>query len=275
MPRTPTPRTRRCAGPRPGASSRLRGPARPCAQVREASSGKTWHLTAPRVTPAPLARDLSISQFIDLGCGLPPRWMGKAKGYDPGAPVYDAARLIHKAPRVVYVDNDPAVGGFARTMLDEHPTTATVDGDIREIDTLLNHPEIAGLDRSRRIAVLIHDLLPWMTDAQAHRVMAALREWLPPGSAISLTHATTEWAPSAMQELVDHYAEDGILYRPRSLDEITALLSPWDLLSPGIVPTGQWRGPGTQGEAHWEHSHAYAAGITNGTQESTSPTSAN
>ncbi|MCX4677633.1 SAM-dependent methyltransferase [Streptomyces sp. NBC_01433] len=220
----------------------------------------------PRVVHT-LARDLDISQFVDLGCGLPPRWKGQRKGYDPGAPVYDAARLAHNAPRVVYVDNDQTVCAHARTTLDEHPTTTAVYGDIREIANLLDHPKIASLDRGRPIAMLLHDLLPWVPDAAAHQVMAELREWLPTGSAISLTHATTDWVPEVMKDLVALYAEVGISYQPRSLDEISALLAPWEVLPPGIVPTGQWRGASGPGDAVWEHPNAYAAVVTRDGQD--------
>ncbi|GHG95404.1 SAM-dependent methyltransferase [Streptomyces rubradiris] len=217
----------------------------------------------PRVVLV-LARDFGITQFADLGCGLPPRWSRARKRYEPGAPVYDAASAVHDEPRVVYVDNDPTVCGHARTVLDEYPTTAAVECDIRDVDRLLDHLGNAGLDRGAPIAVLLHDLLPWLNDAEAHLVMATLREWLPAGSAISVTHATADWAPETMQELVGHYAAADISYRPRSLGEITDLLGPWDLLPPGIVLTGQWRPTEEAGLPPGEHSHAYAAVITNG-----------
>ncbi|GAA2732376.1 SAM-dependent methyltransferase [Streptomyces nogalater] len=186
-----------------------------------------------------LAGDLGITQFLDLGCGLPMWWSTKRYGPRP-EPVYEAALKVNVDPRVVYVDADPIVCGHARTVWDEYlGRTAVAQGDIREIDKLLDHPTIAHLDRGRPIGVLLHDLLPWVDHVVAERVMVRLREWLPPGSAISVTHDTSDEVPK-LEDLVGIYATAGIQYEPRSVQEITDLLRPggsWDLMPPGIVPT--------------------------------------
>ncbi|MFE9905140.1 SAM-dependent methyltransferase [Streptomyces achromogenes] len=198
-----------------------------------------------------LAGDLGIRQFIDLGCGLPTRWSTARYGQEP-EPVYEAALKLNVDPRVVYVDADPIVCGHARMMLDEYPgRTAVAQGDVWEIDKLLDHPTIAHLDRGRPIGVLLHDLLPWVDHVVAERVMVRLRECLPPGSAISVTHDTSDEVPK-LENLVGIYATAGIRYEPRSAQEITDLLRPggrWDLLPPGTVPTHLWR-PGRDLPVH-------------------------
>ncbi|MFC9502678.1 SAM-dependent methyltransferase [Streptomyces sp. NPDC057002] len=102
-----------------------------------------------------------------------------------------------------------------------------------------------------------------MNDEVADTTMEALRCWLPPGSAKSVTHATTDKAPETMKTLVDHYAVAGISYRPRRLDHIQTLLGPWDLLPPGLVPTAQWRAGNARRLPRAEHSFAHAAIVTN------------
>ncbi|MFH9677666.1 SAM-dependent methyltransferase [Streptomyces sp. NPDC017405] len=207
-----------------------------------------------------IARELGITQFVDLGCGLPPALSGKRQGPGP-QPVYEVARRVHDAPRVVYVDSDWMVAAHAKVMLDTYSGTAAVRADIREIDRVLGHPDIAGL-HGAPTAWLLHDLLAWWDDAAAGRVLSRLREWSPPGSAISITHVTGERSPEAMRELPGRYAAAGIHYQPRSLREITDLLgpaAPWELLEPGIVPAGQW---GVTAVADLPHIHSYAAVIT-------------
>ncbi|MFF4051946.1 SAM-dependent methyltransferase [Streptomyces chartreusis] len=209
-----------------------------------------------------LARELGITQFLDLGCGLPSSWSRELQLHDP-ALTYEAAVGVHAAARVVYVDSDPAVCAHARAMLGTTTATASLQADICWIDELLDHPKIhATLDRTQPIAVLVHDLLPWVTDEAAHTAMAVLQDWLAAGSAISVTHATTDMAPDAMTSLVGHYATAGITYRPRPLDHIRSLLGPWPALTPGLVPTAHWRAGSVRCLPSAEHSHAYAAVIT-------------
>ncbi|WP_371792988.1 SAM-dependent methyltransferase [Streptomyces sp. NBC_01471] len=225
-----------------------------------------------------LARDLGIRRFVDLGCGLPSAWNRRLQ---QAGSTYDAASAVHPDAHVVYVDNDPMVGGHARmTLCESVPGTASVEADIRQIHALLQHPRIEGL-RTEPVAVPLHDLLPWMSDESAWTVMTALHVWLPAGSAISVTHTSSDMAPEAMKTLTNHYANAGITYRPRTLDEIKTLLDPWTPLPPGITPTSQWPTPSRKSTAlslrtpHPGHSFAYAALAVPGTpSDPASPTAA-
>lgn len=205
-----------------------------------------------------LARDLGIRQFVDLGCGLPTSWNKRLQRSDP-ASTYEAAAGVHTDVRVVYVDNDPMVHGHARVMLDVCSSTAAVLADVREIDELLNDPAVQALDNGQPIAVLLHEVLPWVSDELTEKSMAALRDWLPDGSAISVTHATTDMAPDAMRAIVGHYANADITYRPRTLEQIRELLAPWTALPPGVVPTTQWRTESIRSISSGENPGAYAA----------------
>lgn len=208
-----------------------------------------------------LARELGITQFLDLGCGLPSIWNRSLQRHEP-ALTYEAAVGVHAASRVVYVDNDPMVFALTRFLL-ESTATAALRADIRQTNELLNHHEIhSTLDPEQPVAVLAHDLLPWVDDEAAAAAMAALRDWLPAGSAISITHASPDMAPQAMSSLVDHYAVAGITYRPRPLKQIRSLLGSWTPLLPGLVPTSQWRSGSIRCLPSAAYSHAYAAVIT-------------
>ncbi|MEU2226806.1 SAM-dependent methyltransferase [Streptomyces sp. NPDC018347] len=195
----------------------------------------------PRVLDC-FTTELGIDQVLDLGCGYP---------HDENRRLPDAVR------RIVHVDDDPVVIGHAHTVLAARPGAAAVRGDLTQLPALLAQPEIATLDRRRPVGVLLHDVLPWMADHHARALLAGLREWLPPGSAVSVTHATDDLAPHATAELIDVYAEAGIAFRPRSIDHLESLLRPWPLLDGhGPVTTAEWRSPSTY--ARLDNSHAYA-----------------
>ncbi|MFE0774186.1 SAM-dependent methyltransferase [Streptomyces sp. NPDC058861] len=223
---------------------------------------------------AVLADELRMTQFIELGCGLPSTPQTPESRFPWPAHTFDVARAFHLKPRVVYVDNDRLTAARAGVILAEEAGTRHLHADARDVTGLLASDACRILDYDQPVAVLAHDLLSWMDDADAARLMQTLREELPAGSAISVAHATTDVAPGMMAALASHYADAGILYRPRTLPQIRALLGAWTVLSPGILPTGLWRpdyklppgmGP-SEGKSHGlppgDYSHAYAAIIT-------------
>src|SRR6201986_3535244 len=67
------------------------------------------------------AGELGISQFIDLGSGLP-----------TADTVHQVARRADPGATVVYVDNDPIVLAHGRAMLAEDNQTVVVRADIRQ-----------------------------------------------------------------------------------------------------------------------------------------------
>lgn len=189
-----------------------------------------------------------FTQYLDLGCGLPYA--------DPGEEAlhpYDAARSIlvdvqgaQADVRTVYVDNHGPVYGHANMTLAEERGTLAVHADIRRIAELLTIPSVTSkLDLDRPVAVLAHDLLPWMGDHDAVDLLNDLRRLLPPGSALSLTHTGTDIHPGAGNEdsipaLTAIYAEAGIGFHPRSSGHLRALLNRWSVQDPGVVRTELW-----------------------------------
>jgi hypothetical protein len=196
----------------------------------------------PRVLHC-LTRKYGIDQVIDLGCGLP----HDNNRYPPDE--------VH---RMVYVDSDPGVDAHARMSLAERHGTASLRADLDDMPALLAAEPIARLDRGRPIGVLLHDVLPWISDETAHTALLALRSWLPAGSVLSLTHATTDMAPEAMAALTRLYEGAGIGFWPRSGEQIRDLLRSWTPLeADGPVTTASWRHP-TPLHSRFDHSHAYA-----------------
>ena len=76
-----------------------------------------------------------ISQFIDLGCGMPTA---------PNA--HQSARAVITDASVVYVDIDPVVLAHLRALAAQgNPGVTVVDGDVREVPVILEAIR-AGID---------------------------------------------------------------------------------------------------------------------------------
>ncbi|WP_030390305.1 SAM-dependent methyltransferase [Streptomyces sp. NRRL S-241] len=190
-----------------------------------------------------LTRVYGIDQVVDLGCGLPHA---------------DNRYLPNEVRRMVYVDSDPGAEAHARMVLAERHGTASLRADLENMPTLVASEPIAQLDRGRPVGVLLHDVLPWVGVQAVHTALAALRSWLPAGSVLSITHATTDMAPKAMGALTRLYEEAGIGFWPRSGQQIRDLLSSWAPLETGeFVTTASW-GRRTALHPRFDHSHAYA-----------------
>ncbi|MFF9458089.1 SAM-dependent methyltransferase [Streptomyces flaveolus] len=206
------------------------------------TSIRTNRAHGPRVLDY-FTRELGIDQVLDLGCGLP---------HD------DHRHLSDDVRRIVYVDSDPGVEAHARMTLAERHGTESLHADLRNMPALLAAGPVARLDRGRPIGVLLHDVLPWIAEEAAHTALASLRAWLPPGSVLSVTHATTDLAPEAMAALARLNARSGIAFRPRSAQQIRELLRSWTPLETDWpVTTASWHQPAPLHE-RFDHSHAYA-----------------
>ncbi|GLV88663.1 hypothetical protein Slala04_01170 [Streptomyces lavendulae subsp. lavendulae] len=163
-------------------------------------------------------------QFLDLGCGLPRR-----------RNVHDAAQEVQREASVVYVDRDPMVQAHVRTVFEETPREMGLHADITLTEAMLAQPAIARLDRGKPMAVLLHEVLPWIDDDKARHLLDTLRSWLPDGSVLSVVHAAADSHPESTPDLVALYHEAGILYRPRTLEQLLALTADWDVDGPGIA----------------------------------------
>src|ERR1039457_5213803 len=185
-----------------------------------------------------LARKRGISQFLDIGAGLP-------------APdnTHEAAQSLNSAARIVYADNDPIVLAHARALM-----TSTPEGTCDYLDADLHDPAaiLAGasrtLDFGRPAAILLLAVLHFLPDADDPAgILATLAAALAPASFIAISHLTSDFAPAAVASGVAAYNEavpGGITARSHA--GVTALLGGLSLVPPGVVPVTEWRpDPGT------------------------------
>ncbi|GLW08564.1 hypothetical protein Misp01_36940 [Microtetraspora sp. NBRC 13810] len=177
--------------------------------------------------------DNGITQFIDIGAGLPTR-----------DNTHDIASAVNPDVRVVYVDNDPIVISHGRALLEEAGRTAAVPGDVRKPVDLLHEVARCGLiDFSRPFAVLLVAVLHFVPDAAG--AVEPLKEALPPGGMFVVTHGvrgeqTSREDARALQAV---YRRSTTPIVERGEEEVLALFDGLRLVPPGLVPLWEWRTP--------------------------------
>jgi hypothetical protein len=186
-----------------------------------------------------LARECGVTQFIDVGSGLP-----------TVRSTHEVAQEISPAARVVYVDNDPIVLSHGQALLAKNGNTAVVQADVRDPESILNAPGTRELiDFSEPVALLIVALFHFVTEpghprhvagnASPGEIVAAFRERVAPGSYLALTHVTSD-DPEEVALIEDLYQEATSPVIFRSREEVTELFRGWRPLPPGIVRPWAW-----------------------------------
>jgi hypothetical protein len=180
-----------------------------------------------------LAEKQGISQFLDIGTGLP-------------APdnTHEVAQALDPAARIVYADNDPLVLAHARALLGSASAGACdyLDADLHDPAALLAGAART-LDFTRPAAILLLAVLHFLPDAEDPAgILATLAAGLAPGSFVAISHLTSDFAPAAVTSGVAAYNEavpGGITARSHA--QVSALLGDLSLVPPGVVPVSEWR----------------------------------
>jgi hypothetical protein len=185
-----------------------------------------------------LVTGCGIRQFIDIGTGLP-----------AGGSVHEVAQAIDPGVRVLYVDHDPVVLAHGRDMLHGVRGTAIIGRDLLEPAAILTDPELRDLIRlDEPVAVMLVAVVHFIA-GDAGPLITELLEPLAPGSYLVISHATADRHPDAVREAAavqEIYEQSTTSARPRSRDEILALLRGLDIVDPGLVWGPLWRpDPGT------------------------------
>jgi S-adenosyl methyltransferase len=183
---------------------------------------------------ARFAAEQGISQFVDLGAGLPSQ-----------GSTHEVARQVQPDARVVYVDSDPVVLAHARALLAGHDSGITVIGeDIRNTDRILDDPGMHRLiDFSQPVAVLFVAILHGIPDADDPAGIVA--QWvgrLAPGSYVILSHLTREGHPAEIvQKKEEVFARSSTPMAYRSRDGILRFFDGLELVEPGLTTVMRWR----------------------------------
>lgn len=170
-----------------------------------------------------------IGRFIDIGSGLP------------------TARNTHEIARdsaVVYVDNDPVVITHARALLPVRGFSMVIQGDLRNPQRIMGDPELRSFFGSddQPVCVVLAAILHFLSDSEAYDAAAYLKDVVPAGSMLVISHATADDATKEQAETVESvYSERAttpIYLRTRA--EIERFFDGFELVEPGVTDIRTW-----------------------------------
>jgi len=174
------------------------------------------------------AANQGISQFIDLGCGM------------PTVPnTHETARTVTPDARVAYVDNDPVVISHLLALVAKgNPGVTVVDGDVREPDKILD-AVAEGIDLTAPACLLMGFLLHFFPPEAARDLVASYAAALAPGSYVVLTagRADDEEAKAGFGA----YSSGGTKAYNHSVADFASFFGPLELVPPGVVDSREWR----------------------------------
>jgi S-adenosyl methyltransferase len=184
-----------------------------------------------------LVREAGITQFLDIGSGLP-----------SNGNVHEIAHETDPGSRVVYVDYDPVVLSHGRALLADARTTTVVTADIRRPAEILEHPEVRKyVDFGRPVGLLLLSILHHLTDEESPAdITAALRDALPSGSYLAISsfcmpgpeHLEAAAKAREMEKMFNEKLGSGFW---RDRDKVLTWFGDWELLEPGLGPLPEWR----------------------------------
>ncbi len=180
-----------------------------------------------------LAREHGVRQFLDIGTGI------------PTAPnLHEVVQDEIAAARITYVDNDPIVLVYADSLLRSSPEGATgyVEADVRDPGHLLDVVRERGcLDLTQPVGLSLNALLHFVPDElDAYGVVNSLVEPLAPGSYLTISHCTPDFAPDEWARIAAVYGKNGTALQVRTRAEVLAFFEGLELLAPGVEVAHRW-----------------------------------
>jgi O-methyltransferase involved in polyketide biosynthesis len=180
------------------------------------------------------AAEQGISQFIDLGCGMPTT---------PNT--HQSAQAVNQQAHVAYVDTDPVVLAHLRALAAQgNPGVTVVDGDVREVDVILDAIS-SGIDLSRPACLLMGALLHFFPADAARDLVAAYVPALAPGSYVVLSVGRADGNEESRG--FGTYSSNGAapVYN-HSVADFAGFFGPLTLVPPGVVDAREWHPDGGQ-----------------------------
>ncbi len=173
-----------------------------------------------------------IQQFMDIGSGIP-----------TAGNVHEVAQRADPEARVVYVDIEPVAVAHSQAILQGVPNTIAVLGDARQPDELLRHPEVLRLlDLSQPMAVLLVSMLHFVPDdSVAAALVCSLRDAMPSGSYLVITHATIDKVGTGRERIEAVYEGTTSPFHFRTREQVAQFFEGLELVDPGLVYLPLWR----------------------------------
>ena len=171
------------------------------------------------------AREGGISQFLDLGAGLPTH-----------PAVHEAVREVDPAAQVAYVDFDAVAVAHARALLTTTDGLSAVHADLADHEAVLTAVADT-LDFGRPVAVLMAGVLHFMATEQAQQICAGWISRMAPGSWLILAVGRYENA-ALLDRLRSIYS--AAQYFNHTPADFASFFAGSDVVSPGISEGRRW-----------------------------------
>lgn len=178
-----------------------------------------------------------IRQIIDIGTGIP-----------TSPNTHEIAHSVSPDVRIAYIDNDPIVATHAGARLIGTGNTGFFLGDMRQPRTILEHPTISELiDFDEPVALLLVSVLHFVKDTEDPvGMLDTLRDALPPGSHLVLSHATGDFHSERAPQVAEVYKKATASLTPRTHAQVLEFFKGYDLLEPGLVQVPLWHPEGPE-----------------------------
>ncbi|MGP4029492.1 SAM-dependent methyltransferase [Actinomadura sp. 3N407] len=181
-----------------------------------------------------LAADRGITQFLDIGTGLP-----------TSPNLHEIVQAVDPSSRIVYVDNDPIVLVHARALLTSSPEGRSryIHADLGEPEAILASPDVRDtLDLRRPVALCLIAVLHFIHDEDhAHDIVERLLEPLASGSFLALSTITIDSGPEEVAAAVAEFNARGINSKARTKEQVKSFFDGLELVDPGVTPVHHWR----------------------------------
>jgi hypothetical protein len=204
-----------------------------------------------------LVVEAGVTQFIDLGSGLPTQ-----------GNVSEVAHQFNPRARIVHVDNDPIVYTHSKALLADAQRTDFVVGDVRRPREILTDPVVESMiDFGQPVGLLLFAVLHHVEDSDhPERFVAEFRAAMPAGSymAISSLRLPGPELPELRAITIENEkGHTGTLggMRWREDSEISSWFGDWALVPPGLVPLGDWRPPVAGHAPYPEIQQSFSGGV--------------
>lgn len=176
-----------------------------------------------------------VRQILDIGTGLPT---------EPN--VHQIAHAVAPETRIAYVDNDPIVSTHSMALMadaDGDPHTSVVLADLKDPRSVLDHPDVRKvIDFDEPVALLLVAVVHFLSAADDPKaVVATLRDALPTGSYLVLSHATGDVHEDRREDAASVYNKATASMNLRPHAEVLDFFGDFTLLDPGLVPVPDWR----------------------------------
>jgi SAM-dependent methyltransferase len=182
-----------------------------------------------------LAGQTGITQFLDLGSGLP-----------TAENTHHVVQRINPETKVVYVDNDPVVLAHGRALLEENEHTHFVAEDIFEPERILENEVVREhIDFTQPLVLLQMGTLHHFNGDRKRpaEIMRQYVDALPSGSFVGLSHF---FDPRNDDSATARRMEDFFVHSPmgsgtfRTQQEIEDLFPGLEMVEPGVTLCADW-----------------------------------